>query len=83
MSPTLSVCCPGTFQALGLVNADQSGYIACALIGQKRVLSDHPFFVQSKSPSGLSKYNFTKAQINSCTTVPSKVCAPQVLMKML
>jgi hypothetical protein len=38
-------------------------------------------FGQSKSPAGLSVYKCTEAGINSCITVPSKVCAPRVSMK--
>jgi hypothetical protein len=58
------------------------GYIARALIGQKKGYSQTTHgFVQSKSPAGLSVYKCTEAGLNSCITVPSKVCAPEVSTK--
>jgi hypothetical protein len=92
LSPSLSLSLPlslpvlCTFQALWLVDTDQSGYIATALIGQNKGAL--------RPPTGLSRvshphicpctlYNCTEAGINSCVTVPSKVCALQVSTKTL
>ena len=85
-----SVFCPCTFQALSLVDTDQSGYIAFALIGQNQGYSQITCrFVQSKAPTGLSVYKSTDAGINSRKilysriTVPGKVFSPLVSTKTL
>ena len=62
-----------------MVDADQSGYLARALIGQNKGTLRPPAGLSRVShPQVLSVYKCTEAGINSHITVPSKVCAPQV-----
>ena len=61
---------------LSLATILVTGYIARLSLVRIRELPDHQWVFQPKSPAGLSKYKCTEAGINSCITVPRKVCGP-------